>query len=556
MLEQQSSSAWRSPPCRCHLRRPACRVREVPVLLLWPSSKQHLLAYQTQGSTALAALLARLQEAQAQAQQPQSSAAAAQAEALHREAHQVLQYYIHSRHVRRELWSVLQLPVLLACPKGLVALMMNNRGEMSRAFRSQSAHMASLHGFISQLGWQAVVQEVHSRLCERLPEELALATGVLVHLLNRFCIRSMAAMPGLVQAQDNLFAAMAMAEGGGGMQQAAGQQQLQQLQQQLLAMQQGGVAGGQAGVAAAAGPGAVAVGVDEGLAALAAHAAQQVQQAQAAQQAQHAQQEQEGQQPLPQPQQQALLQLAQLLVACISSLSDRQLMQSLEGLFQHTFDSSLGMDQRLSQLYEQVQETNYAIDWTMAGPLLACLYRLQATDLMRALLARLRACSSFHSCHRLSAVVLMAASWLGVGSMRAQPGSCSLLLEMVEQVLSQERQALGALQAVPADSKSFGVKLCCRCDECGLMQRWLNSGHERMLVPASGRMTCSPLVLEVELPDWSDSIRAEPVDDDHYGAMWLVKQDMQAWRQARATAGGLVVGALEALRADMMALPA
>jgi hypothetical protein len=512
------------------------------VLLLWPCSKQHLLKYQTQGSTALAALLARLQAAQAQAQQPQSSAVAARAEALHREAHQVLQYYIHSRHVRRELWSVLQLPVLLACPKGLVALMLNNRGEMSRAFRSQSAHMASLHGLISQLGWQAVVQQVHSRLCERLPDELALATGVLVHLVNRFCIRSLGAVPGLVQVQDNLFAAMAMEEGGGGMQQAGGPEQLQQLHQQLLAM----AGAPPAGAAAAAGPEAVAVAVEEGIAAVAAQAAQQAQQAQAAQAAQ---------QPLPLPQQQALLQLAQLLVACISSLSDRQLMQALEGLFQHTFDSSLGMDQRLSQLYEQVQETNYAIDWSMAGPLLACLYRLQATDLMRALLARLRACSSFHSCHRLSAVVLMAASWLGVGSMRAQPGSCGLLLEMVEQVLAEERQALVSLQAVPADSKSFGVKLCCRCDECGLMQRWLNSTHERMLVPATGRMTCSPLVLEVELPDWSDSIRAEPVDDDHYGAMWLVKQDMQAWRQARVMAGGLVAGALEGLRADMLALP-
>ena len=107
------------------------------------------------------------------------------------------------------------------------------------------------------------------------------------------------------------------------------------------------------------------------------------------------------------------------------------------------------MDQRLQQLSSSVTNTGSVIDWPLPSLLLACLppelLKLTVSS-YAALAARLQACRSYASCHRLSASLMLAVSWLGRRSLAAQPECCTLLAELLEGALGRERAAVQELQ--------------------------------------------------------------------------------------------------------------
>jgi hypothetical protein len=123
------------------------------------------------------------------------------------------------------------------------------------------------------------------------------------------------------------------------------------------------------------------------------------------------------------------------------------------------------MDRRLQGLSRNVTSVGSVIDWPLPGLLLACLHQLQMPDEMAALAARLQACRSYASCHRLSASLLLAVSWLGRRALAAHQDCCSLVAELLAAALGRERVAVQELHAQPEGSQSLGLHLCCRCDE-------------------------------------------------------------------------------------------
>jgi hypothetical protein len=137
-------------------------------------------------------------------------------------------------------------------------------------------------------------------------------------------------------------------------------------------------------------------------------------------------------------------------------------------------------DQRLHQLSDSVAASGGSIDWPLPGLLLPCLYRLEMPEALAQLAARLQACGSYGSCHRLSAALLLAFSWLGQRSLAAQPGCRGPMVALLEGALGRERRGARELQEQPQDSLSFGLQLCCHCDECA-----------QLLAPARGRPACS-----------------------------------------------------------------